>query len=780
MPQTRSSKMALSAPKLRVIRPNIQTLSGQNRTDKSWNIRETDSRDVDNEEKNLENELENFRIILRDHLAAGEDVVAKWEAICSRYAQFASGDSLLERLSRDDQESLHYIREQGRRIRSKKALILRDWNWSEDNLVETFPDVDSRERQVGVRGSNRSVPWKPWEVKKAIEHLKNQAEGRHLWEDQSEPRQARESPEQGRLQQTRGNKATHDSASTDETASPTPDTSASSPPREPASQRRNPPDESETSSDNAVEEVKATGKLTSIAKASLRVERRLSREVASPIAAKASARIPTRRTTGVSTKDDDGMAEPHKVAGLENDIKLQPKNNDTNPTPPKGQTRKRLPEDRDSDVGQGSSSTHNLPVRGAESTPSKKPRTSNDVPQGLKSPFTPAVPPKTTTTMTGLATPESTVVKPSIILRKRTVLSSNTETERTDVADGGLDDVLGSVDFEIPRNFHARLAPGAELDDGVIETCLDVFSSTTGLGCSVINPHLFKAGSTTRHASVQVAIARTETTKILVPLHLPDSHHWVLCCVLKGVKEIQVFDSLAKDNDEVHRLLYYALQNLYFEEYRITPRPCYQQVNGYDCGICLLVNAVHLMADLDPPLEANTMVWRNCFRALGDSTATPNLLTGIPYSRESFKVHLEFRSGSFTVDEFNALWVEKQSQFKAAIEEHQPALGKLTPEVQQVLEILEKVSKKLTGDERKKLLEQWDRESRHEDDTGGWMHGKGRAERRYLRRAKQRVLNALPRLEHAVRYLQTQLDHLALSKKELDGLELSLSGPQKP
>ncbi|KAI8225915.1 hypothetical protein K4K57_009191 [Colletotrichum sp. SAR 10_99] len=358
--------------------------------------------------------------------------------------------------------------------------------------------------------------------------------------------------------------------------------------------------------------------------------------------------------------------------------------------------------------------------------------------------------------MTGLPTPDSTGAKPSIILRKR-----------------GLDDTLESVDFEIPPNFHARLAPGAELDDGVITTCLDVFSSTTGLGCSIINPHLFKAGSTTRYASVQVAIARSETAKILVPLHLPDSHHWVLCCVLKNEKEIQVYDSLAGDNDEVHHLLY-ALQNLYFEDYRITPRPCYQQINGYDCGICLLVNAVHVMADLNPPTEVNTSVWRNCFRALGDSTATPNLLPGIPYSRESFKIHLEFSSGSFTIDELNALWAEKQNQFKAAVEEHQAKVRSLTPDVQQVLEMLEKASTKLTGDEQKRLLEQWDRESRQEDDGGGWMHGQGRAERRHLRRAKQRVLNALPRLEHAVRYLQAQLDHLTVSKKELDGLKLSL------
>ncbi|KAF0317959.1 ulp1 protease family protein [Colletotrichum asianum] len=758
-----------------------------------------DSREVDNDERNLENELENFRIILRDHLAAGEDVVAKWEAICSRFARFASVDSLLERLSRDDQESLHYIREQGRRIRSKKALILREWNWSEDDLVETFPDVDSRafweelaklvrqstaeqalpllrryqgERQVGVRGSNRSVMWKPWEVKRALEHLKNQAEGRHLSEDQSERRQDGKSPEDGRLKQPRETRVTHDSVSGEETSSPTPDTSGSNPRRETAPQRRNSPDESEPSSDNAVEEVKATGKLTSIAKASLRVERRLSREGASSNASKPSARVPTRRTAGGLTKDDDGMAEPHEVAGLDHDIKLQLENNVTDPTPSKGQTRKRLPEDQASDVGRGSSSTHDLPVRGSDSTPSKKPRTSNDVLRGLESPFTPSLPPNTTA-VTGLPTPDSTRAKPSIILRKRTVLSSNTEDKRPDIAERGLDDALESVDFEIPPNFQARLAPGAELDDGVITTCLDVFSSTTGLGCSIINPHLFKAGSTTRYASVQVAIARSETTKILVPLHLPDSHHWVLCCVLKDEKEIQVYDSLAGDNDEVHRLLY-ALQNLYFEDYRITPRPCYQQVNGYDCGICLLVNAVHLMTDLHPPTEVSTSVWRNCFRALGDSTATPSLLPGIPYSRESFKIHLEFSSGSFTIDELNALWAEKQNQFKTAVEEHQAKVRRLTPEVQLVLEMLEKAFTKLTGDEQKRLLEQWDRESRHEDDAGGWMHGQGRAERRHLRRAKQRVLNALPRLEHAVRYLQAQLDHLTVSKKELDGLKLSL------
>ncbi|KAF5482853.1 Ubiquitin-like-specific protease 1 [Colletotrichum fructicola] len=775
MPQTRSSNKAPTAPKLRAIRPNIQTRSGQNGTDNLRKTQETDSREADFEEKNLENELENFRIILRDHLAAGEDVVAKWEAICSR--------------------------EQGRRIRSKKALILREWNWSEDDLVETFQDVDSRafweelaklvrqsnpeqalpilrryqgERQVGVRGSNRSVMWKPWEVKRALEHLKNQDKDRYLSEDQSERRQDSKSPADGRLQLSEENRATHESVSSEEISSPTPtpDTSGSNPRRETALRRRNSPDESEPSSDNAVEEVKATGKLTSIAKASLRVERRLSREGASSTASNPAARVPTRRTAGDLTKDDDGKAGPHDVTELEHDIKLQLENNVTDPTSSRGQTRKRLPEDQVSDVGQGSSSTHNLPVRGSDSTPSKKARTSNEASRGLKSPFTPSLPPKTTA-VTGLPTPDSTGAKPSIILRKRSVLSSNTGDERPVVAERGLDDALESVDFEIPPNFHARLAPGAELDDGVITTCLDVFSSTTGLGCSIINPHLFKAGSTTRYASVQVAIARSETTKILVPLHLPDSHHWVLCYVLKNEKEIQVYDSLAGDNDEVHHLLY-ALQNLYFEDYRITPRPCYQQINGYDCGICLLVNAVHVMADLNPPTEVNTSVWRNCFRALGDSTATPSLLPGIPYSRESFKIHLEFSSGSFTIDELNALWAEKQNQFKAAVEEHQAKVRRLTPEVQQLLEMLEKASKKLTGDEQKRLLEQWDRESRQEDDDGGWMHGQGRAERRHLRRAKQRVLNALPRLEHAVRYLQAQLDHLTVSKKELDGLKLSL------
>lgn len=107
-------------------------------------------------------------------------------------------------------------------------------------------------------------------------------------------------------------------------------------------------------------------------------------------------------------------------------------------------------------------------------------------------------------------------------------------------------------------------------------------------------------------------------TRLLLPLN--HGNHWTLLLFDFDQRTIHHYDSLAAESSsaDARRAAPYVVEHSgkNKESFAFNSNSVYRQRNGYDCGVCVLVMALHLLANMQIPETYDCSLWRFIFRAL--------------------------------------------------------------------------------------------------------------------------------------------------------------------
>ena len=161
------------------------------------------------------------------------------------------------------------------------------------------------------------------------------------------------------------------------------------------------------------------------------------------------------------------------------------------------------------------------------------------------------------------------------------------------------------------------LEPKHPISATAIQMILDTFASA---GCRVLDP-LFL--NTNKGASKPPALRGLDpqVERLIVPLHHDKAQHWTLACIEITSHKIRHYDSLPlKSGNRVRRILedFASSLNEHSNQPWVTvTEPFCRQNNSFDCGIYVLVAAIFLMAQQQPPTDLHDCSpWRLIFRAM--------------------------------------------------------------------------------------------------------------------------------------------------------------------
>ena len=106
--------------------------------------------------------------------------------------------------------------------------------------------------------------------------------------------------------------------------------------------------------------------------------------------------------------------------------------------------------------------------------------------------------------------------------------------------------------------------------------------------------------------------------RLLLPLN--HGNHWTLLLFDFDQRTIHHYDSLAAASScaDARRAAFYVVEHLGEdkESFAFTSDSVYRQENGYDCGVCVLVMALHLLVNMPIPTTYDCSLWRVIFIAL--------------------------------------------------------------------------------------------------------------------------------------------------------------------
>ncbi|KAH6970409.1 hypothetical protein BKA56DRAFT_596269 [Ilyonectria sp. MPI-CAGE-AT-0026] len=184
---------------------------------------------------------------------------------------------------------------------------------------------------------------------------------------------------------------------------------------------------------------------------------------------------------------------------------------------------------------------------------------------------------------------------------------------------------------EIPPDALCTLAPDTWLNDKAVFFTLLLIVRAVADTYIVIDPILSKPESTSPiptkpHMTVLAPINLPNTA----PVGMPRNDHWILAVLYGAENRVDVYDSLINpDNTKtvrlsieglIHRLFPTAVLSNWNTENQPTP----SQSNFDDCGVVVLVVALHLVSGRSPPaLPINGQLWRRLFSALRDEGGDP-------------------------------------------------------------------------------------------------------------------------------------------------------------
>ncbi|KAL0929302.1 uncharacterized protein CTRU02_215755 [Colletotrichum truncatum] len=182
-----------------------------------------------------------------------------------------------------------------------------------------------------------------------------------------------------------------------------------------------------------------------------------------------------------------------------------------------------------------------------------------------------------------------------------------------------------------PAQFALKSAHGFNIDclrDGklvegtviaeVLRAANDIFPFST----VVLDPLLFKDNPLPN--SVRKRLAAEPTAIVLAPINLlSKARHWVLVVITRPKGSINVLDSLpeATCEEELRTKLESLLALMENQDDRDQSHPhfgysaCPRQINGVDCRIATIVNALHLMAGFPIPQTTDYAIWRRILTA---------------------------------------------------------------------------------------------------------------------------------------------------------------------
>ncbi|PNS17091.1 hypothetical protein CAC42_3661 [Sphaceloma murrayae] len=128
---------------------------------------------------------------------------------------------------------------------------------------------------------------------------------------------------------------------------------------------------------------------------------------------------------------------------------------------------------------------------------------------------------------------------------------------------------------------------------------------------------------------------------LIVPLFWQDVRHWTLGQVQIDCTLITHFDSLAESNrsNSAHEVLesfVLSLPGLMESKWRHANAVCQQQMNAFDCGVHVILNALSVMHDMVLPVDVDTALVRSTLHTLCNGNVHNASSTGtISASRES-------------------------------------------------------------------------------------------------------------------------------------------------
>lgn len=179
-------------------------------------------------------------------------------------------------------------------------------------------------------------------------------------------------------------------------------------------------------------------------------------------------------------------------------------------------------------------------------------------------------------------------------------------------------DVMGAL---------TSLEPKHPISATAIQLVLETFASA---GCRVLDP-LFL--NTNKGAGKPPALKGLDpqVERLIVPLHHDKAQHWTLAFIDIPSHKTRHFDSLPlKSANRVKRVLEEfatSLDERSNDPWVTTTESFCRQNNSFDCGIYVLVAAIFLMAQQQPPTDLHDCSpWRLIFRAMFQEAdpVTPN------------------------------------------------------------------------------------------------------------------------------------------------------------
>ena len=176
---------------------------------------------------------------------------------------------------------------------------------------------------------------------------------------------------------------------------------------------------------------------------------------------------------------------------------------------------------------------------------------------------------------------------------------------------------------EIRRTALLTLQPGQQLSSTAIQ---EVISCVKPADCHVFDP-LFFNNPPFSPLSKRFQIDDT-VTRILLPIHDSQRKHWYLAVVMISDSTIKIYDSMSCKEQSLS-------QSTDLESFvrKVKPQQqawvvrlaeCPQQNNGYDCGVHVIVNALHVMAQDFLPAAYDGATWRLLCRSLLGETINNN------------------------------------------------------------------------------------------------------------------------------------------------------------
>ena len=224
------------------------------------------------------------------------------------------------------------------------------------------------------------------------------------------------------------------------------------------------------------------------------------------------------------------------------------------------------------------------------------------------------------------------------------------------------------------------LQPGRWLEGTLILHILRQVVALSPISMRVVDPLLVK-GQPLPARVVDDLTCPPKFTAILAPVHLGEAggaQHWVLAAI--SPTSVRILDSLpgATDKAEVRAKLRHVMATVGLEENaEISFQQCPSQRNSVDCGVAVIVNAIHIVArrPIPSPDTCDYGIWRRVLIALATGGPLelhhPEVQVLPPPHLTTSAISMQFSSlpARFSRAEFRAWQQAQTSEIEARFDE---------------------------------------------------------------------------------------------------------------